>query len=101
MGIRYRHYYRDKLNAKFLGVCAGMGDYCRVDPLWFRVGIVLLTLFGTPLVVVGYFLVAMFAKIKPVTMYTESLRHTFGSDDKDDSSDSVARPSIRRETTDE
>lgn len=30
--------YRDKENAKFLGVCSGIADYTGIDPLWVRLG---------------------------------------------------------------
>ncbi|MFX8731571.1 PspC domain-containing protein, partial [Acinetobacter baumannii] len=30
--------YRDKVNGKFLGVCAGIADYTGIDALWVRLG---------------------------------------------------------------
>jgi len=45
-----RRLYRDKDNAKLGGVCAGIGRYFDVDPVWIRLGIflpLLLTCFGT------------------------------------------------------
>lgn len=63
-------FYRDKLNGKFLGVCAGIADYTGVDVLWVRIGMVLFTLstgFGIPL----YIILAMVADKKPAALYSD------------------------------
>ena len=39
-------FYRDKINGKIMGVCAGIADYTGVDVLWVRLGAVALTLMG-------------------------------------------------------
>ena len=44
-----RRLYRDTENAKLGGVCAGIGKYFDIDPVWVRLGLflpLLLTLFG-------------------------------------------------------
>lgn len=38
--------YRSDTQKVVAGVCGGLGDYFRVDPIWFRLGFVLLTLAG-------------------------------------------------------
>ncbi len=61
-------FYRDKINGKIMGVCAGIADYTGVDVLWVRVGAVLLTLstgFGIPL----YFVIGFLADKKPAALY--------------------------------
>ncbi len=63
-------FYRDKLNGKFLGVCAGIADYTGVDVLWVRLGMALFTMstgFGIPL----YFILAMVADKKPASLYSD------------------------------
>ena len=34
-------FYRDKVNAKWLGVCAGLADYTGIDVMWVRVATVM------------------------------------------------------------
>ncbi len=63
-------FYRDKLNGKLLGVCAGIADYTGVDVLWVRLGMVLFTMstgFGIPL----YIILAMVADKKPAALYSD------------------------------
>ena len=35
--------YRDKHNAKLMGVCSGIADYTGIDAFWLRLGMVVLT----------------------------------------------------------
>jgi phage shock protein C len=60
--------YRDKQNAKLMGVCAGLADYTGVNALWVRLGALLLipiTGFIIPL----YFLAGLFLSKKPEHLY--------------------------------
>jgi len=60
--------YRDKQNAKLMGVCAGIADYTGVDALWVRLGALLLipvTGFVIPL----YFLAGLLLSKKPPHLY--------------------------------
>lgn len=41
-----RRLYRSTTDSVIGGVCGGLGDYFAVDPVWFRVGFVLLALGG-------------------------------------------------------
>ncbi|HET9258751.1 MAG TPA: PspC domain-containing protein [Acidimicrobiia bacterium] len=41
-----RRLYRSNSQRVFAGICAGLGDYFAVDPVWFRVGFVILALGG-------------------------------------------------------
>ena len=62
-------FYRDKLNGKLLGVCAGIADYTGVDVLWVRIGVVLLTMMGVGIIVPAYILPGLFAPTKPAQLY--------------------------------
>lgn len=64
-------FYLDKSNAKIAGVCSGIADYTGVDSLWVRVGAVLLLLFGFPLVIAVYIVVALVADKRPMGLYSE------------------------------
>ena len=46
-----------KADAKLLGVCAGLGSYFNLDPVFIRVLFVLLTLFSGGIVLIAYFLI--------------------------------------------
>ena len=70
-------FYRDKINGKFLGVCAGIADYTGVDPRWVRLGFVGLVMLGAPMVIPAYFLVGIFAAKKPEHLYTDRLEQKF------------------------
>ena len=68
MTPRRTHFYLDKQNGKFLGVCAGIADYTGIDVLLVRVGFMLLnfaTGFFGGFGLLAYFMVAWFADKKP------------------------------------
>lgn len=65
-------FYRDRQNAKWLGVCAGAADYLGVNPLWVRLGFVALTLMGFYLTIPLYLLAGFLAQDKPEPFYTKT-----------------------------
>ena len=70
-------FYRDKINGKIFGVCAGIADYTGVDVLWVRLGFVGLIMLGAPMVILAYFLVGFFAAKKPGNLYTDRNEQKF------------------------
>ncbi|MFO1254371.1 MAG: envelope stress response membrane protein PspC [Sphingomonadaceae bacterium] len=70
-------FYRDKVNGKIFGVCAGIADYTGVDVLWVRLGAVALTLMGVGFIPLAYVLVGMFAAKKPGHLYTDQQEQKF------------------------
>lgn len=38
--------YRSKINKQVFGVCAGLADYFKLDPIWVRLGFVCAAIFG-------------------------------------------------------
>lgn len=70
-------FYRDKINGKFLGVCAGIADYTGVDVLWVRVGLVVLTLCGIGFLPVLYFVLGFMAATKPGALYADREEQQF------------------------
>ena len=65
--------YRDKSNAKLLGVCAGIADYTGVDALWIRIGF-LVALFSGALsgfILPLYLLAGLILDKKPSHLYVE------------------------------
>ena len=58
-------FYLDKQNKKWMGVCAGIADYTGVDVTLVRIGTVLLTVLGSGMTIIAYFVVAWLAPNKP------------------------------------
>ena len=70
-------FYRDKVNGKIMGVCAGIADYTGVDVLWVRLGAIALVLMGVGLVIPAYFIAGFFANRKPAHLYVDSGEQKF------------------------
>ncbi|MBS0480769.1 MAG: envelope stress response membrane protein PspC [Proteobacteria bacterium] len=69
-------FYRDKVNGKFLGVCAGIADYTGVDALWIRLGFLIMAFsMGWPFF--AYFAVAMLSSAKPAALYSDNQEQRF------------------------
>ena len=69
-------FYRDKVNGKFMGVCAGIADYTGVDVLWVRLGMIIFTLstgFGIPL----YLALGILSEKKPGHLYADRQEQRF------------------------
>jgi phage shock protein C len=62
-------FYLDKQHAKWSGVCSGIADYSGVDVVWIRVGAVMLTIMGSGMTLIAYFLIAWLAQPKPLALY--------------------------------
>lgn len=70
-------FYRDKVNGKLLGVCAGIADYTGVDPMWVRLGFVTAVLIGAPIVIPAYFVIGLLANKKPAHLYGDRQEQQF------------------------
>lgn len=67
-GVRTK-FYRDKLNAKWFGVCSGIADYTGVDVTVVRVGMIILTFISGGMTFPVYFATAWLAPRKPLELY--------------------------------
>lgn len=63
--------YRDKHNAKLLGVCSGVADYTGVNVLWVRLLFLLMILTIAPIVLPGYFIAGLLLNKKPQHLYAD------------------------------
>ena len=64
--------YRDKVNAKLFGVCAGIADYTGTNAFWVRMGAIALTVFALgPLVPISYLIAGFLLNKKPEHLYVE------------------------------
>lgn len=69
--------YRDKINGKLCGVCAGVADYTGVDVNVVRAATVILTMMGVGFIVPAYFIAAFFLPVKPAELYTDREEQRF------------------------
>ncbi len=70
-------FYRDKVNGKFMGVCAGIADYTGVDVLWVRLGFLVLTLCGLGFLPLVYFALGFLSAKKPSYLYGDREEQKF------------------------
>lgn len=70
-------FYRDKVNGKIFGVCAGIADYTGIDVMWICLGAVGLTLMGMGFIPLAYLVVGLFAAKKPGHLYTDRQEQQF------------------------
>ena len=62
--------YRDKQNAKLMGVCSGLEDYTGINAIWWRLAFIVMTVttgFGIPI----YFALGLLASKKPADLYED------------------------------
>ena len=62
--------YRDKQNAKLMGVCSGLEDYTGINAIWWRLAFIIMTVatgFGIPI----YFALGILASKKPADLYVD------------------------------
>ncbi len=64
--------YRDKQNAKLMGVCAGIADYTGVDSLWVRLGFLILLFTVAPILLPAYFVAGLLLNKKPAHLYKDA-----------------------------
>ena len=63
--------YRDKQNAKLMGVCSGIADYTGVNVLWVRLGFLVALFTFAPILLPIYFLAGMLLNKKPPHLYVD------------------------------
>jgi phage shock protein C len=76
MTVRHTKFYLDKQNGKFLGVCAGIADYTGVDVTLVRIGTILLTILGSGMTIIAYFVAGWIAPSKPRELSQETPEQT-------------------------
>ena len=63
--------YRDKQNAKLMGVCSGIADYTGVNALWVRLGTLFLLFMSGGGIIPFYFLAGLLLNKKPSHLYVD------------------------------
>lgn len=63
--------YKDKSNAKLMGVCSGIADYTGVNALWVRLGAVFLLFATSGVLIPVYFLTGLLLNNKPAHLYSD------------------------------
>jgi phage shock protein C len=64
--------YRDKHNAKLMGVCSGIADYTGVSTFWVRLAAVFLFFATQGLALLGYFIAGFVLNKKPPHLYRDA-----------------------------
>ena len=72
----HTRFYRDKVNGKLLGVCAGIADYTGIDVLWVRLATLVFT-FSTGIGIPIYFALGLLAQKKPAALYADRSEQQF------------------------
>ena len=63
--------YRDKQNAKLMGVCSGLADYTGVNLFWIRMMLIMLVFMTSGGVIPLYFIAGMLLQKKPPYLYSD------------------------------
>ena len=73
MNTTHTTLYRDKQNAKLMGVCAGIADYTGVNALWVRLAFLFAILSGflSPIVIPLYLLMGLLLNKRPPHLYQD------------------------------
>ena len=64
--------YRDKQNAKLMGVCSGIADYTGVHVLWVRLAAIALVFMSGGSVIPFYFIAGLLLNKKPEHLYVDA-----------------------------
>ena len=70
-------FYRDKQNAKLMGLCAGIADYTGVNAIWVRLGFIGLVFMTGGGIIPFYFLAGLLANKKPPHLYVDRQEQQF------------------------
>ena len=71
MKVQHTTLYRDKQNAKLMGVCAGIADYTGIDTIWVRLGAVGLTFLTGGWIIPLYIVAGFVLGDKPKHLYED------------------------------
>lgn len=63
--------YRDKLNAKLMGVCSGIAEYTGINVAWVRLGAFISIFFSGGWTIPAYFLAGFVLNKKPTHLYRD------------------------------
>jgi len=63
--------YRDKNNAKLMGVCSGIADYTGINVFWVRLAAFFSIFFSQGIAIPAYFITGMVLNKKPAHLYKD------------------------------
>ena len=70
-------FYRDKQNAKLMGICSGIADYTGINAIWVRLGFVGLVFMTGGGIIPFYIVAGLLANKKPPHLYVDSQEQKF------------------------
>ena len=65
-------FYRDKQNAKLMGVCSGLEDYTGINAFWVRLGALFMIPITSGFVIPMYFIAGVLLNKKPAHLYVDA-----------------------------
>ena len=71
MNTRRMTLYRDKYNAKLMGVCSGVADYTGINVFWVRLAAFMSIFFAGGWTIPAYFIAGMLLNKKPAHLYKD------------------------------
>ena len=71
--------FRSIDNRVFAGVCGGLGNYCDVDPLWFRLGFAISAIFSLGITVLVYLAIWLLTPNQKTPLPTDHPKQLFRS----------------------
>ena len=77
MTSKHTTLYRDKQNAKLMGVCSGIADYTGVNAFWVRLGFLGLTFVSGGMTIPFYFIAGILLNKKPPHLYVDKEEQTY------------------------
>ncbi len=70
-------FYRDKQNAKLMGICSGIADYTGVNAIWVRLGALMMIGVTGGAIIPCYFIAGFLANKKPPHLYGDHQEQRF------------------------
>ena len=70
-------FYRDKVQGKIMGVCAGIADYTGINAIWVRLAAIGLMFMTGGGIIPFYFLTGLLANKKPPHLYVDQQEQKF------------------------
>jgi phage shock protein C len=64
--------YRDKQNARLMGVCAGIADYTGINLMWVRLAALVMIPITSGSIIPLYFIAGLFLNKKPPHLYVDA-----------------------------
>jgi phage shock protein C len=69
-----KKFFRSRTNKKIAGICGGLGEFFKIDPIFWRLIFLLGAIFACPFFVVTYIAFWIVAQKEPLEIITEQVK---------------------------